>query len=94
MTNNVRDLKRSRGDQLAYLGNVILHPFEQLPLIQQASIEVSILLDLRTRQETESAHAVVEVHIDDVVSGLPNHMCAIVATTRLLDDLGPVIVGI
>lgn len=50
---------------------------QQLPLIQQARIQIPILPHPLTRQESQRANAVVEVDVHNV-------------PPRLLDHLGPV----
>lgn len=69
------------GDGFVYLLNVLLHPVEELPLVEQTCVEISVFSHMFTGEEAESAHAVVEVDKDEAVAGL-------------LDDFGAVVVGV
>lgn len=66
---------------MIYLLDILLYPVEELPLVEQACVEISIFPHMLTGEETESAHAVVEVDKDEAVA-------------RLLDDFGAVVVGV
>ncbi len=68
-------------NETTYLADVFLHPLQELPLIQEASIQRTVLANLGAGQEAEDADAVVEVDKDDVAAAL-------------LDHLGPVEVAI
>lgn len=50
-----------------YLGNIILYPVKQLPLIQQSRVQITIFLDFLASQETECPNTIVEVHEDEVI---------------------------
>lgn len=80
--------------ELSYLGNVLLHPLKQLPLVQQTSVEVAILLDFLTRQEPKSAHTVIEVHEYEIITRISNQMCSIMVASRTFDDIAAVIVRV
>ena len=47
---------------LSYLGYVLLHPFEEETLIEEADIEVPVLAQLLAGQEAKEADAIVEVY--------------------------------
>ena len=48
---------------------MLLHPFQSLPLIQQTSIEISVLADLLAGQKTKGPDTVVEIDEDDTIIG-------------------------
>jgi hypothetical protein len=64
-----------------YLGDILLHPKQEPPLIQKSGVQVTVLPQPLTSQKSPYSNAVVEVHHNDAVA-------------RLLDDLGAIIVGI
>lgn len=71
-----------------------MHPLENFPLVQKASIKIAVLFDLLARQEAEGANAVVEVDKHYIVVRLANDIGAVVVATRVFDDIGAVIVGV
>jgi hypothetical protein len=62
----------------AYLLDVLLYPVEELPLVQQAGVEMAVPAHMFTGQEAEGADAVVEVYKDEAVAGLLDDLCAVV----------------
>jgi hypothetical protein len=69
------------GERSRYLFDILLYPVEELSLVEQACVEISILPHMFTGEEAESAYTVVEVDEDEAVAGL-------------LDDFGAVVVGV
>lgn len=62
-----------------YLSDVLPHPVQDLPLVQQPGVEVAIPTHMLARQKPQRAHAVVEVDEHEAVA-------------RLRDDFGAVVV--
>lgn len=69
------------GERFTNLLDILLYPVEELPLVEQACVEISISSHMLTGEKTESAYTVVEVDKDEAVAGL-------------LDDFGAVVVGV
>ena len=65
----------------AYLADVLLYPMQQKTLIEDTSIERSVLSNLFAVQKAKDADAVAKVEVHNVAAALT-------------DDLGAIVVGI
>lgn len=64
-----------------YLSDVLLHPVQDLSLVEKPRVEIAVSTDMLTIKKPKCANAVVEVDKDEAIP-------------RLLDDFGAVVVGV
>lgn len=62
---------------LSYLGNILFDPMEHLALVEQTSVQTTIIADFLAVEKTQGANAIVEVDKDHILTRFLNDSASV-----------------